>query len=452
MSFKNRLTMSTEAIAFQDSQAADYLTSCFEKMMATEPIKTDYGRRYDIQYWVDIVGYVKERFGIKLNIDENSEGRVVGWLNPVYNGKHVFFSDIYRPQAELDVLENIRNIKNFKKKSYVDLKSAKVAGFFSDIENQISFDVYNLQNTAKLSAREIAAVFAHELGHIFTTLEFFDRSYTANQTLACAIKAANASKDKTKDEHIYILQQLGDATGQEGLVELADIKDGYTKSMVALGLGFKESGSLSNLNYDETQVEAQADVFATRLGFGKELVTASYKLEKLNMGFLDKYRPVKWVLEFSKIAVAPLLVSYFAMMPMAAVGWIAPTLANLGLASAASYVSAMLLTYVSGDAVRDWSRDDPKVRYLRIKEQLNTLLKNKNLSDNQKKETLMDIEQIDEVIKNTKDTINFSRAIANFVMPSNRAAKKGIELQRQLESLISNDVYARAALLSTLKV
>ena len=131
--------------------------------METDPIKTDYGRRYDIQYWVDIVGYVGERFGIKLNIDENSEGRVVGWLNPVYNGKHVFFSDIYRPQAELDVLENIRNIKNFKKKSYVDLKSAKVAGFFSDIENKISFDVYNLQNTAKLSAREIAAVFAHEL-------------------------------------------------------------------------------------------------------------------------------------------------------------------------------------------------------------------------------------------------------------------------------------------------
>ena len=98
----------------------------------------------------------------------------------------------------------------------------------------------------------------------------------------------------------------------------------------------------------------------------KELVTASYKLEKLNMGFLDKYRPVKYALEFSKFAVAPLLVAYAAVLPLAAVGWFSGSLAAFSIPAVASYVGAMMLTYISGDAVKDWSRDDPKVRYLRI--------------------------------------------------------------------------------------
>ena len=58
---------------------------------------------------------------------------------------------------------------------------------------------------------------------------------------------------------------------------------------------------------------------------------------------------------------------------------------------------------------------------------------------------------IDKHILEVKERLDFVRIISNFVFSNNRREKKAIELQRDLESLAANSIYAKAAELSLIK-
>ena len=79
---------------------------------------------------------------------------------------------------------------------------------------------------------------------------------------------------------------------------------------------------------------------------------------------------------------------------------------------------------------------------------MTTKLKEANLPDNQKKETIGAIAVIEDNISVLNNPPEFFRMISNFILSGNRREKSGIELQRQLEALSANDLFTKAAQMS----
>jgi hypothetical protein len=105
----------------------------------------------------------------------------------------------------------------------------------------------------------------------------------------------------------------------------------------------------------------------------------------------------------------------------------------------------------SGDNHRDFTYDDLDVRYKRIREQTIVYLKNKQLDAEEIKRCLDDLEFFDSALKKVGSSQGVITKIANMVLPGARKESKAIELQRDLEALAANDLFAKAATLSLLK-
>lgn len=425
---------STEAIDFQDGTYAEYITKQFEEIMRCKTAK----EAQESQARNNIVDYVFKRTGVKVNLVLDTAWPPCTMLAQI-NNNHIFTSAIFKPEKANDTNRLLKKLKDFKGESYVDLKNAKVSGFFSTIENPIYIGFRYIKSFG-ITAREWAAIFTHELGHDFTVMEFFSRCALTNQVLACVLKSLQeVHSDATDSRHQYVLKELGKQVAQDEdyFTELTEVNNERVVTTVIIGKCFQENKSHTGaINYNQTTCEQLADNFATRMGLGREIVTGLAKVTKL-------YGYPEYMSSIAVLAVtyAPVLMTTVGMLAM-----------GIGLPAIALTwgILALLTTCISGEATRNYTYDDLKIRFLRVREQVITSIKPADIPDDVKKKALEAISAIDKEVANIKDHFSVYRALANFVFKGSREHKKLIDIQRQLEELTANDIYVQATKLSTM--
>lgn len=430
------LNFGLEAIAFQSPEFANKMTSLMESILAMRSGKV----ADNSDEAKNLIKLVRDTTGMKVDIifdTEYAPCTLPFHINPDSILGHTSLKDFYLEDSEA----TMKRIKAVKGSSYIDLKNAKVSGIFSEINVPIYMGYYTLRG-CKLTAKEIVAILAHEIGHNFVAYEMAFRTARTNQVLS-AISKAQGGGDK--DVYKYVLKTTEEVydlkTGV--LQELVDVKDQQTSLVVVLGQIEADTHNKSitgNTTYDTTTFEAMSDNYAARLGLGRELVSGLEKLYK-TMGsaeFSQKTRIILTVID--TITVTQLILATRTLL----IG------SNPVMASLVIVLTAFSLWMRLDGRDHNNVYDKLTVRFKRIKEQVITYLKDNKLPTKDVKIALQSIENMEKTIAEISEYKGYLPAIFNMLDPASIKVNNAINIQKKLESIAANDLYIKAAQLRTL--
>lgn len=425
-----------EAISFQSPAFSNKLVEHFTKILTSRATASQVQGDHVVH---DIIELVFKHTGLRIRLLLDTDhpcACMPAYLDP----NSILLPDIAKGMILDDYNAILSKLEKNKETTFVDLKNCRVGGLYSKIESPI-YMPYSIMKQVQFTPREAVAVFLHELGHLFVAYELAFRTVTTNQILAAVQKSHQ--KHGLSDQHTLVLKRAGKAIGNdEAFIELTEIKDNTAITTVVMTEVQREAASEMGLkSYDETGFESLADNFAARHGYARDQVTALVKLAKF-YGLPEYSSLTRVLMIFNEVMVGvafPLLGVVMTILGIAAAGGLLIIYAALLLAL------ATFAWATGGDAGRDFTYDDAKVRYQRLREQIVTYLKNDKLPKEEVKHNLESLAVIDKAIAEVKEYKGFLRTVANFLIPANRRAVKGIELQRQLEELAANDIYIMAA-------
>lgn len=104
-----------------------------------------------------------------------------------------------------------------------------------------------------------------------------------------------------------------------------------------------------------------------------------------------------------------------------------------------------ILFAVNREDVRDYTYDDLKIRYLRVRQDIVDQLKEIKDDKEVVKQMLENIYTIDEAIKSTSVVRTLPAIISNFIFSGARQAVSSIKEQQLFEALASNDLFVKSA-------
>ena len=357
-----------------------------------------------------IPNLIKKYTNIFVNISFQEGGENAYIVPPFFVNNNTLLADDFRVwYSGYDEMELLKQYTN-KTEGRIDLKEGKVHGFFEDLE----FDMYLLSDLFegnKFTSSEIAAIVLHELGHAFTFMEFFGRTYKTNMALNTMLNRLD--KEDKRVKRIKIMENMAEELDlPPKMAEAVVDSNNETIRLVYLTTAFtpKHNSSINTKVYDNTSFEYISDQFAARHGAGRDLTTA-----------LDKIFKVPDTLESKVLHHTTMLFKIFFR------------LTGLTILTTPIY-------------------DEPLERFERIKEQLVAALKDKHLDNGMRKQFLEDLKLFDEIIKQYKSKDGIYARILDLVSIIQRADFSQRKLQRELEKLGSNDLFVVAAKLnSTIK-
>lgn len=383
---------------------------------------------------------IKSRLGLTIKFVTNSAPAAI---MPFYPGpNHVFMPKIFKGDLVIPDQRTFIN-KNKGVKGTVDLKNAKVGGMFSEYEVKLYMNFKTLFIDLKASPGEVTAIMLHEMGHAFYACSFADRVDTTNQILSEIVKNLSGKKDL---EVSIVYRELEKINPNITEKEIDDIVNG-TRVIAGPRLakivfeGFRHQ--LKDDTYDQTSFEALADNFASRFNYGRELVSGLDKLGEY-FGAPERDESMRFYLYFMQVMGLAVLATYIFLFFSVSI----PAIMILG-------IIITLIIYSHGEKMKDYTYDDLRIRYNRIRQdainQIKVLLeKDDGTSKEQLKEILSSIENTDKIISGLKDFNLMFYNLSNFIFPSNRKARNSVKEQQLLEQLASNDLFLKAATLKTI--
>jgi len=342
--------------------------------------------------------------------------------------------------AELDFTEfhtlinfsELVKIKNLK--VGFSYKSGEFTGDTKDILVRICIPL-KLLIESQLTGAECAAIILHELGHTAFQVNFLARQLRTN--LALEYIASELKGDSLKERVMVYRRAL----------ELADIKDiqaselANSKDLNSVVVIFTNSlfndykSELDSAQYDRTMEEYYADMYAVRHGAGLALATALAKFERLYNDF-DLRRSVRMAGSFSVLLSGLSMVAFPAAILGASI-----------VASIWSLALAMTVVPTSGE----FRYDDPYTRIKRIRQQSSALLQKKSLSKAEIKQTVEQLNRLDEEIKKVKPEANpFTDFFIQIFSRDARSRLKAQEIQNAYEQYAYNKLFEKSAVLRTL--
>ena len=428
------MQVAMEAIGFQGPEVANKLAAYLTDIMQERT-----GKEADAsKARKDMIKYLKDTTGMKLDITFDTDMApctLPFHINPDTILGHKTLKDFYVEESNA----TMKRLKEVKNRSHIDLDKGRVSGIFSEYETPIYMGYYAIRSM-RLTPREIAAILAHEVGHCLVAYEMAFRTVRTNQILAAASKAA-AGGDKGQYE--YVLKTAEEVLDlKSGMFdEIKETKDQKTVMTVIMGKAERKTHDdslMGNTTYDITTFEALADNYAARLGLGKELVTG---LEKLYREF--------GAAEFSSGArIAATMLDIYSVVSM--IGAVIAMGSNPIMG--ALYLGLNMLGLYARLDGRDHNNvyDKLTIRFKRVKEQIIQYLKDKSLPAADVKRSLESVAHIEKTIAQISEYKGFLPAIFNMVDPASRAVNSARDIQQNLEAMVANDMYLKAAALRTM--
>ena len=426
MNFLNvKDAIGTEAIDFQSSVVADQITKMFEDILKCKSGK----EADDSEAHKALVTFMEKETGLKIDLKFNTP--YPPCMMPIHvNPSSILGDSDFKDYYTKDANKVIKKLED-NEKTFVDLKNAKVGGAFSTVPSKIYMGFRQLKDM-KLTAREVAAVFMHEVGHAFVAYELAFNTIQTNQILLALHKSLVANDQKLFEYSLKLTEKkLGPNSGVYN--ELKEETDTAVVTTVVMAkIQEKRVSELGTAAYDKTTYEALADNFATRMGLGRELVTSLEKIHRL-YGSPEYSGETRFIYNMIQITVAT-----YSMLLGAVLGSVLLMIAGAPL--------FFLITWAVSDGAEYQNvYDKLKIRYKRVREQLISRLKVKSLAPELVKNILEDLKVLDKIIDQAGEFNSILNVVGNIIYPSNWVLSSRKNAQRLLEELASNDLFIKAA-------
>ncbi len=313
--------------------------------------------------------------------------------------------------------------------------TGKLSGLYSKIKSPVYMS--HTWCRANLSAEECAAVLMHEVGHCSLAYQFMFRTYRASQLLAALHHVRTGRDQSINYETAVKLAGEEICRNPKEFEVLLTMKDDkaisqvvYTRSWAQLGNDFGDK-SVTGPNF-----EALSDNYSVRWGFAEHLATGLYNIYG-DSAFGAKNRTaatVTYIVNTLKPVISgAALGSTFGGLPGMLIG------------------AALMCILATADAGRGDGfgfqqanvYDTPLVRMERIREAVIEQLKVFKLSPDMRQTLLDELKTIESFTKNRKEVGSIFADIA-MLIPSNWRAERAFKLERNLERLTQNDLFADA--------
>ena len=341
---------------------------------------------------------------------------------PALDRNHIFFNDIQKEiLKDKDARSRLKKAKELE--GEVDLVGAKVSGVFSEIESPCYLGRDLLMSKADsgylFKDNEIAAILAHELGHLFTFYEYLTRSVVVNvviNDLAREFADANSYRQRVK-----IVDQAKTGLDLDALEPevVAEVEGKETFQTWVISKTIHQKHNLTNTPvFDFRNCEVMADQFVSRLGAQRDLVSALDRLFK-TVGVTSESR--------TQVTVLAIISSLLTLLALTSF-WPVGVLTLLLMAFTVPYE-----TY-----------DPPVDRMSRIKNDLVNQLKRKDIPREEKRRLEQDYKKIETIIDQSHEIIDPITWVWKNIMPLGRHHQRKTEQIERLERLVSNPLYVRA--------
>lgn len=304
--------------------------------------------------------------------------------------------------------------------AWVDDSQYMVGGKWSDMPVVLRI-LKGVMNHTQFTDRMIAALYLHELGHVYTYFSLFGRLTTKNFLTMEAIK--ELTSQQPIDKRIMALEILEkdldiEISNKERIASAKPSARGEMVESVAIVETVAGSKATSFGGYESRNVEQIADQFAVYHGAGADLayaLTTIYKVFKSpetfsTGGFV--------VLELIKTMV---FIYFTVAIPI------------LGI--------LILLLSIPGDKIYD----DPEARVEVTRKQLVQALKDTKGQPELHKSILDQIEAIEKLKGTLKDRRSLYTTIYQTITPRGRTMYRQEVFMKSIENMLYNDTYLNAA-------
>lgn len=411
-------SLALESIDFQSLMFFKELTAAYVElkgMKQTAIADSDVAAR--------MAGVIKHHTGLNVTMDLGEYDPMVEI--PMVNKNNVLINSFIRNYLNSsDGIKMIGASENVVRGS-VNMKTGKVTGVFSEVASTIYMPIYMI-SSPKFTAEEMAAITLHEIGHLFTYYEFMARSVTTNQVLAGMAKALDASGTVEEREMVLIsVKKALNLTEMDHKALARSSNSKVAEVVVITNVSKNIESELGSNVYDFSTWEALADQYAARQGAYRHLVTA---LDKLYRGSWNiSFRSLPGFLAMEAFKATLFLGAFF--MPGPVVG---------------TFLS-LAVSLFAMDGAGDGTYDRPGARFKRVRNQIIENLKDRKLSKDDQARLQADLTAIDNILNTVEDRRQFTNVIWDFIAPSSRRAWNQMRLQRELEDIAANDLFAKAA-------
>lgn len=485
---KSKLMASLENIAFQtDTKIVDELTHLFSDLKGISDndthkftnAKSFFTNPKTKKIYSDIDAAIFNRFGIHIHHVANESNAYGVLSSPPMNmnvlaknimdlytrARHYLGKDECRPgescypeydaskekpyEETINYRDDIRHIINNYYESMnalekklsegtitIDLKNAKIKGLPEEYRITVSTNPYILLLKYKnITPKMMATVLLHEVGHMFTFIEYSYRTQRLTQNLLDTIQ-----ETATKG---YSLKRILSLTWEDTYVEPDETKDKREdRAVIRL---FNKYMQETIYTYPKnkhwyTDSEQIADQFAGRFGLSSELSEALYLLNN-EYAALDQADPTILGMIRTIYVVALVLLALIASTSLMT---FIVVLAIYGLLM----FGIMILTVDSPDS-NYLTYDLDKRRFKRMRNEVVHTLRTIDLSKEDMRGYITNIEVIDKIISKAPDEISFLEKVSG-KLPWNKAVTDFKYLEQKFEDLTENNLHLATAKLKTL--
>lgn len=381
-----------------------------------------------------LIALIKKRTGMTVVFDEYKTLNAYCMIPAVSAQNPIIRKTVAAIVGEKDTLKAIAKAGGVAR-GFVDDVNGKVSGFLSEITLHVAVGNPILDGSKGFSAEETAGILLHELGHGFTFLSCIADGIGSNYAIGRAIEECISTEDRKR--RIAVIDAAATATGTEitdpaTLAETAS-REGF-EVVFANALRTRKRSRYGSPLYDLISAEQLADQFAARHGAGRAVVTG---LDRLNRRF-----GVKSLQNTSTWVMSESVRSLFQIFTLVSGTIASPVLGGIALA-------VFGLTFVFMNPYED-SYDRPVDRFVRIRNDLVAALKDTGLSPLARKTIEADIATIDGVTQVYKDRDSFYQTVWRWFHPKGAQQVQQKQLLKQVEELLSNDLFLKASQLQTL--
>lgn len=366
---------------------------------------------------------VDKYFGVKVTLKIVAFPMVNAYVVPPDVTTNGFMFDSMRRHYTKgkDALNFLKSNSLSKMVGGYDPKSGRVTGDFSKLVSEIAIFTGTLNS--KLSDMQIAAIFAHEVGHILSMFETLTKTYTSDLVLDTIVRefiGTDSQVMKVELMQAGLAAVGGESISAEEVSKIPDDKEAIAAVFID-AVSSKPTSLMNSALHDMRNWEMAADQFVSRLGYGHDLALA---LDHMHGWDISKLNPVLWF-----------FINYYRTM------------------SALTAIPTIWIVYMLTRTTPDTNYyDDYPNRLRRIKNDGIAALKNREMSPEDTKRVLRDLDGIDEILMTTKDREFMIDKIMRFLIPGASKQKKIMDRQKMFEELGNNQLFSAAAKLRTLSI
>lgn len=385
---------------------------------------------------------VTDRFKFKIKL--NTESELAACIPQPVNTSNVLINKFLKSHEQLAKYYKDAVIDRIDVEDggigTVDLKNGTVGGIFTSYVHEVYMNYRKLFLSYKTTKEELTAILLHELGHLFTFYEYSNRSNTTNvvlQNMVSAIMSEDRNKKKT-----YIYQELGKLNLKEQKSiekKLDSVFEAENESI----LQFKTStfvfdvlsSQMDQSRYDENASERLADQFVSRFGYSEKLAIA---LEKLGLG--SWYNNWIFILEIAVWSrmIYSLVIAFtliYKGINLSVLGWI-----NFTMVVYLLLIKLINTNYNNQNLTYDYDKD----RFIRIKNDIVELLKDRDLDTKIAKSLIIDLNNVEMIINRSRTYASLFKVFGFFLFKTNRTNDESIAVQQMLEKIANNQLFVQS--------